>query len=236
MGMAESGASMMRDHRPHGRRWRARSVLGVVLVVALVPILATTAAAQQCDPVYGCSPSTSVPTTPPASCSLSAELASGGQIVTATVANAPAGAAIQITLDGVPAGSGVADAAGSASISFTVPEGIAPGSHAVFAVGAGFSASCGAFSVSGVASEVVENTPPGGPTTVESGGVERGRSGGGLARTGIEVAALLAIALLLIVVGRHLVAAERRRRRRRARQHNVITDLAGQEAPPARVR
>lgn len=228
--MAESGASMMRDHRPHGRGWRARSVLGVVLVVALAPILATTAAAQQCDPVYGCSPTTSVPTTPPASCSLNAEVVTGGQIVTATVANAPAGAAIQVTIDGVPAGSGVADAAGSASITFTVPEGIAPGSHAVFAVGAGFSASCGELSVSGVGSEVVENTPPGGPSAVEGDDVGRGGGGGGLARTGIEVAALLAIALLLIVVGRHLVAAERRRRRRRARQHNAITDLAGQQS------
>jgi hypothetical protein len=202
--------------------------LATVLVIAAAPFSAATATAQQCDPFYGCSPAPSVPPSTPPTCSTSATVATGGQVLSASVANAPAGAAIQITIDGVTAGSGAADATGSATITFTVPVGIAPGSHAVFAVGAGFSASCGELSVEGVQSNVVENPAPGGGAAGDVAGndVARGRGGSSLARTGIELALLLAIALALLVVGRRLVAVERRRRRRRARQHNVIADLA----------
>jgi 5'-nucleotidase len=227
--MADRGSSSMRHQRPGRSGHRARRlVLAVVLVAAAVPISAATATAQPCDPFYGCTPAPSVPPSTPPTCSTSATVATGGQVLSASVANAPAGAAIQITIDGVTAGSGAADATGSATIAFTVPAGIAPGTHAVFAVGAGFSASCGDLSVEGVQSNVVENPAPGGGGAAGVAGddVARGRSGGSLARTGIELALLLAIALALLVVGRRLIAAERRRRRRRARQHNVIADLA----------
>ena len=196
--------------------------------------MASAASAQQCDPAYGCNPSTTAPTGPPPSCSVDVGVVVGGQVANATVVNAAGGAAIQITLDGAPAGSGVADGAGSATVAFTVPEGIAPGSHAVFAIGAGFSASCGEVTVEGVGSNVVENPQPGagGAGDVGAGEIDRGVSGGSLARTGIEVALLLVIALVLLLVGRWLVGIERRRRRRRARQRNVIADMADHSSAP----
>jgi 5'-nucleotidase len=232
--MADRGWSSRQHQRPGRSGHRARCALAAVLVVAAAPFTAATAASQQCDPFYGCSPAPSVPPSTTPSCSTSASVATAGQVLSASVANAPAGASIQITVDGVAAGSGTADSAGSATIAFTVPAGIAPGSHAVFAVGVGFSASCGDLSVEGVQSNVVENPGPGGGATGDVAGndVARGRGGGSLARTGIELALLLAIALALLVVGRRLVVAERRRRRRRARQHNVIADLA-EHAPPS---
>lgn len=225
--MADRGSSSRQHQRPGRSGHRARCALAAVLVVAAAPFTAAaTADAQQCDPFYGCSPAPSVPPSTTPSCSTSASVATAGQVLSASVASAPAGASIQITVDGVAAGSGTADSAGSATIAFTVPAGIAPGSHTVFAVGAGFSASCGELGVEGVQSNVVENPAQGGGAAGDVAGNDVARGGGSLARTGIELALLLAIALALLLVGRRMVAAERRRRRRRARQHNVIADLA----------
>jgi len=230
--MADTETSRLWHRRHAGPRRRGRHVLATALVIAAAPHMASTASAQQCDPAYGCTPSPPAPTSPAPICVVNAAFVTGGQVATVSVTGAPTAAAIQITLDGVPAGSGVAAAAGSATIAFTVPDGIAPGSHAVFAVGATFSASCGAVGVEGVAGNVVESSPPGGTGAVGAGEIDRGVSGGALARTGIELALLLVIALVLLVAGRHLVASERRRRRRGARQQNVIADLADHSPAP----
>jgi hypothetical protein len=222
--MADSGSFWLRRRARTLSLRRVRNLLAVAVLTGAVPLLASPAAAQ-CDPAYGCGPSSTVPTTPPPSCSLAVELVTGGQVTNATVDNAPAGAPIQITMDGVPAGGGAADASGHATVAFTVPEGIEPGTHPVFAIGAAFSASCGSVLVAGVLGNVINNPRPGADgATVGSEDVSRG--GGALARTGIEVALLLAIAGALLLVGRRLVAFERRRRRRKARHDNTIVDLA----------
>lgn len=233
--MADADSSRLQHRRHTAPRPHLRTVFAGLLVAA-APLLASAASAQQCDPAYGCNPSTTAPTNPAPICSVNVAVVVGGQSATATVVNAAAGAAIQITLDGDPVGSGVADAAGSATIPFIVPTGISPGSHAVFAVGAGFSASCGEVTVEGVGGAAVENPKPGtgGPGAVAGDEADRGVGGGSLARTGIEVALLLAIALVLLLVGRWLIGIERRRRRRRARHRNAVPDLAAQSSAPFR--
>jgi hypothetical protein len=90
----------------------------------------------------------------------------------------------------------------------------------VFAVGSTFSASCG--TVTDAAVQSVQETQQ--PTT---SGTRVGNAGGGsLARTGMEIGLLLAIAVVLILVGQRFLAAARRRRRRRARARNTPTSLA----------
>jgi hypothetical protein len=202
-----------------------RLAAALVLALCALPVVASVASAQACDPAYGCAPTQQMPPVT-VSCSLNVSTATSGQIVTATVADAPAGAGIQITVDGNPAASGTANAEGHATIPFTFSPSGGSAAHPVFAVGAGFSASCGTITNGAVAAEMQTQTPPGQTQTPPGTGGSSGVSGGSLARTGVELALLLAIAIVVILVGHRLVVASKRMRRRRARQANDLTVLA----------
>lgn len=209
----------MGEHgRHHGRSTVRALVAAAVALGALALVHAPPATAAQCDPVYGCTPTTPAPP-PPTVCRLDTDAVVAGQIVNAFVSEAPANAVIEITFDGTVVGTGQASPAGEATIAFTVPAGIQPGEHAVFAVGAGFSADCGTV-------DSVEVLSGGGSNPdVEGGGAARSSGGRSLARTGIEIGLLLAIALVLLLAGDRLVRMARRRRRRAARRLNKVTEL-----------
>jgi hypothetical protein len=213
---------MRTEHTMKARRagW-LQVVAAAALLCTAVPAFASAASAQECDPVYGCPPVTEPGTTPP-ECSINATTVSGGETVTTSVTDLTPGAAFQVTVDGSVVANGVGDASGNANVSFTVAQGISEGSHPVFVVGAGFSASCGSLTGVDVGAGVIDNTT----TTTAGGGVGAGggaRVGAGsLARTGVEVAFLLALAACLIIVGQRVLAVRRRRLRRR----NDVADLA----------
>jgi hypothetical protein len=195
-------------------------VVAVALLCTAVPAFAPAASAQECDPVYGCPPVTEPGTTEPV-CSINATTVSGGETVTASVTDLTPGAAFQVTVDGSVVANGIGDASGNANVSFTVAQGISEGSHPVFVVGAGFSASCGSLTGATVGAGVIENTTT---TTTAAVGAGNGNrvAAGSLARTGVEIAFLLALAACLILVGQRLLAVRRRRLRRR----NDVATLA----------
>ncbi|MDQ3294664.1 MAG: hypothetical protein M3527_09495, partial [Actinomycetota bacterium] len=139
--MAEIGSSVRKRRRP-APAGRMRAFLALLLVATAVPLMAAGAAAQACDPAYGCFPPTTV-TTPTPICTHNGDLVSGGESLVATVTNAPAGVTLQITVAGVVSGSGTTNASGQAGIPFTVPSGLGAGLHQVFAVGGGISVNCG---------------------------------------------------------------------------------------------
>jgi hypothetical protein len=219
-----------------------RAVAALALVLTAVPAFVSAASAQVCDPVYGCPPVTEPGTTPP-TCSINASTVSGGETVTASVRDLDPGAAFQVTVDGTAVANGVGDASGNANVSFVVSQGIGEGSHPVFVVGAGFSASCGELTGADVEAGVIDN---GSTTTTLAGGVGAGNQGqgqgqdqgqgqgqdqgqdqgrvgaGSLARTGLEIAFLLVLAICLLLVGQRLLVARRRRLRRR----NAVAPLA----------
>lgn len=205
-----------REARPAIGRWRL--LAAAVLVLTAVPAAASVASAQTCDQVYGCPPPPTEPGTTPA-CSLDATAAAAGDTVTAAVTGLDPGEAVQITLDGEVQASGTGDASGNADVSFVVGD-LDEGSHPVFAVGAGFSASCGSLTGTAVLGETVTRD---GRAGGGSGGGTRGNS---LARTGFGIGALLVVAVLLVVLGQRLLAERRRRLRRR----NKVAKLP---APPA---
>jgi hypothetical protein len=220
----ESGASRR-------QRVAVATLLAVVVATAGAAMAASPAGAQACDPIYGCTPSTPSTTPPNTSCRLDVTIVASGDVVDAFVVDAPANATIDITFDGEVAGSGTADAGGDAVIAFTVPPGIETGEHAVFAVGAGFSANCGTVFGSAVLSEGQTQTGAGadsaGADSAGVAGANAGRGGGSLARTGVEIGLLLAVAVVLVLVGNRLVQRARRRRRRAARRPGDVRALAG---------
>jgi hypothetical protein len=208
---------MRMEHTTEARRTSWLQVLATVaLLVTAVPAFASAASAQVCDPVYGCPPVTEPGTTPP-SCTINASTVAGGETVTVSVTDLTPAAAFQVTLDGVVRANGVADASGNANVSFTAPSGLSESSHPVFVVGAGFSADCGALVGAAVQAGVIDDGSTTTTAAVGGAGVGAGRAvqGGSLARTGLEVGLLLAIAACLIVVGQRLLAVRRRRLRRR---------------------
>jgi hypothetical protein len=124
--------------------------------------------------------------------------------------NVPAGTTVEFRLGGQPvatasSSASTAGAKADAAASFTVPN-LPPGQYELTAVGPGFLVSCTSAGGNGfgVLAEGAE-TPRG-----DTGGSP---GGGSLARTGITVAVLVAIALALIVLGRGVLEAGRRRRR-----------------------
>lgn len=204
---------------------------GVTLFAVLWAVSTPTATAapagraQTCtDSFYGCPP-----TTPPpgiqATCTVSQTAAVDGDLVTATLSNVPPGTHAQLLFDGSSVGEGDAGANGSLTISFTVPPSTPPGNHSLVFVGAGFQCdpTGGAGLTIGVLGEQLSQSrssdTPRGIGGSSSGGI------GGLARTGIEVALFLAIALVLVLVGYLLVQTARRRRRRIARRRNRVDHL-----------
>jgi hypothetical protein len=218
---------------------RARSLLVLVagllaLVIGLLVVPNSATAAPEasratsttCDQAYGCATSsTQGPINP--SCSLSTTAATPGTKITATITNVPVGTQVTVLFDGnevasatatadgqgqqalaklqaaghLSVGAAVQDSSGGAIVTFNVPASASVGkNHTVVFSGAGFS--CDATGGAGFEVLAANVTKP----------------GGGLSKTGIEVATYLAVALVLILVGAQLVRSAKARRRRMARR------------------
>jgi len=189
----------------------AALTLGVLatLVVTAAPVAAAPRAAQgACDPAYGCNPP---PPTEPlhATCTVSATAGRPGDMVSATLTNVAVGIHVRLLFDGqqVAEGDTVAmGATGGITLTFAVPSNASNGQHTLVFAGAGIQ--CDPFGGAGfqvtVEGEVLARSDSGG----------KGNSGGSLARTGIELALFLAIALVLFLLGSAALRAARRRRRR----------------------
>ena len=216
-------------HTTDRSRWAVFA--GAVALLVVVVGLSTAAAsastrtlAQTCtDSTYGCTPSTPPPSINP-TCSMSETGAAAGDVVSATLSNVPVGTHTQLLFDGQDVAEGDATgsgANGSVTLSFTIPASTPPGTHTVVFVGAGFQcdATNGKGLTVGVLSEQFTRAPTSGdtPRSAPSGL-------GGLARTGIEVALLLAVAIALVLLGSVLVDAARRRHRRAVRRRNRVED------------
>jgi hypothetical protein len=182
-----------------------------------------------CDHGYGCPTSSTEGQIAP-SCSLSTNSATPGTKVTGTITNIPVGTTVTLLFDGnkvaketatadgqgqaalaaipsaghLSAGAATADTSGGAIMSFTVPNTATGPGHTVVFSGAGFS--CDATGGAGfeVKAAAIEKNP--------------GNGGTNLARTGMQIAVYLAVALVLIVVGLQLLRASRARRRRHQRR------------------
>lgn len=172
-------------------------------------LLAVPAGAQDGDP-YG-STTTTAPTQVSATCELSSSSGSAGAQVTATVGGVPVGETVRMLFDGTEVGRGTADAGDGSSattsvqIAFQVPE-VESGTHTIAAVGASFTAECSASFGAGGASVLgftVERGRAAGGSSTASGG-------GRLARTGVAIVLLVAVALALVVIGRTLLEPGRR--------------------------
>jgi hypothetical protein len=151
------------------------------------------------DGPYG-STTTTVGGGPDTSCRLRETAASPGQTVTARVHAAPRGSEVEIRFDGAVVAEETATGPGNSprvnvDIQFAVPSDAQEGDHAVTAVGADYTVSCGTLTTSG---EVL-------------GANEERDQGGSLPKTGVYVALLLVIGLVLVLVGRVLLVASRRR-------------------------
>jgi hypothetical protein len=171
------------------------ALVGAVLLVAPGP----PAGAQ--DP-YGSSTTTAGPG-PETTCRLRDDAAAPGATATARVHAVPRDTEVQIRLAGEVVAEEMATGPGQSpqvniDIDFVVPDDTEPGEHEVFAVGAGFSVSCGTLSVEG------EATP--------AGFTSDGGSGSG-ARTGIFLAIALGVLAALVMVRRSVLDASRQRAR-----------------------
>ena len=197
-------------------RTTARIAASLVTAAVLCLVAAPMAGAQQ-DPYGNTTTTTSKVGEAEATCGLSVGQAKPGTEVTAKVGGVFFGENVKILFDGVVVGTGKAPAAPVAAqsssgavvfggqaiasdvvavttvtIKFTVPKAAAVGTHLVTAVGDTFTCFCN----------------PRGEFKVLAAG-----NGGGLARTGIQAALLLVIAVALLIIGRTLVAEAKRRRR-----------------------
>lgn len=212
-----------------------------VLAFALLAVAwvdATAASGQECDPVYGCEPTTTtlLPSLLP-ECIISVDVAVPGQTVELTITNVPDGMTIELLFGGnvvdsgvaggspvlgastavgprpkaaraVAAPAGASDGFSDVALSFVVPE-LSPGSYTLEAVGPAFHCEC--LPGAGFAVLAAQLTP----TTLNNGGGGTGGTGGGsLVRTGTYIGLLLAIAVALLVAGR--VLQERAKRTRLA--------------------
>lgn len=215
--MVTAKPALRRNERDLGRvhdvNVRRRLATGLAVLVAVTAVVAGTASAvpvqtssSSCDPAYGCTPAPPVGSTP--TCSISSETATPGQSLTAHIDGVTPGTQVELTFDGAVVGSATAvaqqgSATGSADITFTVPEGTDEShTHTILFTGAGVS--CDPTGGKGVA--VL------GETVTRSPGQSSG--GGSLARTGLELGVLLAIAAALILAGREALRQGRRRRSR----------------------
>jgi hypothetical protein len=182
---------------------------GLVLVAIALALLFQAPAGAQEDPYGSTTTTTTEPSGVEASCELSTNVASAGAEVTATVAGVPVGETVRLLFGGAEVGRATANqsdgqsAVTTVQIRFTVPA-VDDGSYLVAAVGATFTAECSGGFAAGTA-EVLG-------FTVERGAGAPGSSGrGSLARTGVAIALLLAVALALLIVGRALVDSARQR-------------------------
>jgi hypothetical protein len=219
---------------------RARALLATV-VLALTALVTVTgaapASAQACDPNYGCLPTTTTlaaGTLP--ECDVSAEAAQSGTRVDATVTNVPDGTSVDLLFGGTvvaseTAGSGATARAAATpgfsdiAFAFNVPS-VPPGNYTLEASGPAFHAQC----LAGDGFEVLAasaNNGGGNGGGNGSGGGGGGIGGGSLARTGLEIGLLLAVAIGLVLVGRTVLEGSRRTRAAAA----VGTPARGRHVP-----
>lgn len=182
-----------------------RAAAGLLLALSLLLLGAAPSGAQDGGP-YGSTTTTEGGGGTP-SCQLRTKAAAPGETVTVHLKAIARGDEVEIRLDGEPLAQATATKSGSSprvsfDVDFVVPTDTQPGTHSVAAVGADFNASCQ--TGSGEDLEVAAGA-------VRSGEKERG--GGSLARTGMYLALLVAVALGLLVVGRAVLAESRRRAR-----------------------
>jgi hypothetical protein len=170
--------------------------LAALVGAALLAVLAAPVAGAQSDP-YG-STTTTAPGEVEAACTLSVGKAKPAEKVTAKVTGVFFGEKVRILFDDLqvaeviapPAGTQTADST-TVTVDFLVPKSAAVGTHIITAVGDTFTGLCN----------------PRGEFTVLAA------SKGSLARTGVEIALVLAVAAALLLVGRTFVSSSRRRRR-----------------------
>lgn len=175
-----------------------RLFLMVGLLAALGLAMPTVAGAQE-DPYGGTSTSTTQPGDDPV-CTLDETEVQVGASASGTVAGLEVGAEVEIRFDGDVVDQVVADDSGSALFSFPVPD-VAAGTYEVVAVGATFSVICGGEALTVLAAGAGGGDRPGGQD-----------GGSSLARTGADLAPLIALAAALIALGVYL-----RRRSRHSR-------------------
>jgi hypothetical protein len=199
------------------REARQRSTLGRVLAsllfVAFVaflsaaPVSAAPARAAQdvvCDPTGEiCHPQP--PPSVEAHCSVSDDTPAPGQTITGHVEDVPDGTKVSVTFDGQEVASGTAESkngetTASADIDFTVPHDAGDGGHTIAFSGAGFS--CSVHVGVAVLGESITRD-----------------NGSSLVRTGINVAALVAIGLVLVITGLQLRRAAQRRAKATKYEH-----------------
>jgi LPXTG-motif cell wall-anchored protein len=177
-----------------------RTAVTLLLALAALVALASSshaAPSQSCDPVYGCT-TTSTPVTI-ASFSCHAMFhGTPGSPQTVDVTGGPPGSTAEVLFNGQVVGSGVADSSGHATVTYEVP-GDVGGNVQVIVAGQKASAVCDPV------------------LTVSASGVSGSRSnpGGVLAHTGFGLWLLILAAVALIVAGWLL------RRRREARLHHA---------------
>jgi hypothetical protein len=170
-------------------------------LVGAVLLLATGTPAGAQDP-YGSSTTTAGPG-PETTCRLREDVSAPGATATARVNAVPRDTDVEIRLDGEVVAEETATGPGQSAqvnidIDFVVPDDTEPGAYEVFAVGAGFSVSCGTLSVEGEAAP--------------AGFSGDGRSGSGV-QTGIYLAIALAVLAALVMVRRSVLDTSRQRAR-----------------------
>ena len=180
-------------------------VVALVLASCGVAASAYPAAAQACDPNYGCDEPVADPadvlgteeTRPDPACTTSGEGTAGSRM-SAVVAGVPAGTEVRLLLDGVEVGRETATSTtsdGRATVPFTFVMPAVGGPARVEAVGAGVAVECPPAGVSGVV------------------GTRAPQQRGALPRTGMFVAAWVLLAIVLIAGGRGVLAGARHPRR-----------------------
>jgi hypothetical protein len=188
-----------------GGAMRRRATIGVAVLAVMVLVGGGAAWAQQ-DPYSGgtaVNGAACAPRHPSVTVDRTHGLFVGDPLV-ATMHDYTPGTAINVTFDGLPFGSGTADASGTSEVHGAVPD-LPPGDYFICAEAAGCDAACVDPGL------VVLGRRPGARVLgVQFQRDAGGSSGSALARTGIDIALLLLLALGLILTGLWL------RRRRRA--------------------
>lgn len=192
--------------------------LVVMILVGLVAPVATPLAGAQEDPYGGTTTTVQLPRSD-VECDLSVTSARAGSSVTATVRNVAPGVVVRVRFGGQEVGRAEAesDAVTSVQIEFRVPP-VSPGRYLVTAVGADFTARCGA-DTDGYFAVLAAQTDRGDDRS--------------LPRTGVYVALLVAMAAALLLVGRAVLESARRRRLRIERaMRDEAKHLARSGRPP----
>ena len=198
-----------------GYRWRA-----AVTVAALCTMLVSQMATAGAQDPYGSTTTTAGPPGQTPSCQLKDDSAPPGGSATVAVRSVPRGDEVRVLFDGQEVASAEATGPGGSphvnvDITFTVPETAEAGPHQVAASGPTFSVECQTGN-----GDDFEVTPEGEVMGAQETRGE-GSGGTGLARTGIYVGFLLALAAVLLLLGRALMDASHLQRRQAARERTA---------------